>query len=53
MADYRIGEARLDVPGFLPAGEVADPPESKSVSAQLKWRKHRLNVVQSCGSLRN
>jgi hypothetical protein len=29
MADYRIGVARLDVPDFLPAGEVADPPEAK------------------------
>ena len=29
MADNRIGVARLDMPEFLPPGEVADPPESK------------------------
>jgi predicted GH43/DUF377 family glycosyl hydrolase len=29
MADDRIGVARLDVPGFLPPGGVADPPEEK------------------------
>ena len=29
MADNRIGVARLDVPGFLPPGGVADPPEAK------------------------
>jgi beta-1,2-mannobiose phosphorylase / 1,2-beta-oligomannan phosphorylase len=29
MADDRIGVARLDVPDLLPAGGVADPPESK------------------------
>jgi hypothetical protein len=29
MADDRIGAARLDVPGFLPPGGVADPPEAK------------------------
>jgi len=29
MADDRIGAARLDVPGFLPPGAVADPPEAK------------------------
>jgi predicted GH43/DUF377 family glycosyl hydrolase len=26
MADYRIGVARLDLPDFLPLGEVVDPP---------------------------
>jgi beta-1,2-mannobiose phosphorylase / 1,2-beta-oligomannan phosphorylase len=30
MADNRIGVARLDVPAFLPPGEVADPPRAKS-----------------------
>jgi len=29
MADYRIGVARLDVPGFLPLEGVADPAEAK------------------------
>jgi predicted GH43/DUF377 family glycosyl hydrolase len=29
MADKRIGVARLDVPDFVPAGGVADPPEAK------------------------
>jgi len=29
MADNRIGVARLDVPDFVPAGGVADPPEAK------------------------
>jgi predicted GH43/DUF377 family glycosyl hydrolase len=29
MADSRIGVARLDVPDFVPAGGVADPPEAK------------------------
>jgi len=29
MADSRIGVARLDLPDFLPPGEVADPPEAK------------------------
>ena len=29
MADSRIGVARLDMPEFLPLGEVADPPEAK------------------------
>jgi predicted GH43/DUF377 family glycosyl hydrolase len=29
MADNRIGVARLDVPDFLPAEGVADPPETK------------------------
>jgi predicted GH43/DUF377 family glycosyl hydrolase len=29
MADYRIGVARLEVPDFLPAGGVADPPKAK------------------------
>lgn len=28
MADSRIGVARLDMPEFLPLGEVADPPEA-------------------------
>jgi predicted GH43/DUF377 family glycosyl hydrolase len=29
MADKRIGAARLDVPDFVPAGGVADPPEAR------------------------
>jgi len=29
MADYRIGVARLEVPDFLPARGVAEPPEAK------------------------
>lgn len=29
MADSRIGVARLDMPDFLPPGEVADPTEAK------------------------
>ena len=29
MADSRIGVARLDMPDFLPPGNVADPPEAK------------------------
>ncbi len=29
MADSRVGVARLDVPDFVPAGGVADPPEAK------------------------
>jgi len=29
MADYRIGVVRLEVPDFLPAGGVAEPPGAK------------------------
>ncbi len=29
MADKRIGVARLDLPEFLPPGEIADAPEGK------------------------
>jgi predicted GH43/DUF377 family glycosyl hydrolase len=29
MADCRIGVARLDLPGCLPTGGAADPPEAK------------------------
>src|SRR5579862_528614 len=29
MADNRIGVARLDLPDFVPAGGVADPPEAR------------------------
>jgi hypothetical protein len=29
MADKRIGVARLDLPDFVPAKGVADPPEAK------------------------
>jgi beta-1,2-mannobiose phosphorylase / 1,2-beta-oligomannan phosphorylase len=29
MADYRIGVARLEVPDFLPAGGVVEPPGAK------------------------
>jgi len=35
MADDRIGVARLDVPGFLPPGGVADLPEAKCKRARF------------------